>query len=400
MGEWLRKPGVRLLAVQSIPEKCAECGGETARWKALAERHRDDGLRVLTIVARDPLLGCIDPGWAPDATVCDVNYDGLAKQWRLPEHAPAAFLFSWTGDLLVERGELGAVEREVERQLASTPEIVIDVRESDHPDELVPALRDAMLESRLYRPAPPPTERARIARLGPGPYAKIHLALPTCVGRNGRIGDAILAAHRARGTIDLTLRSEAGCRVATVSERFRSVKHAVAALIAAIPRHVEMPEVPPPPQIASGELIEDAVTPEGRLQKSRRLLATLSDPLGKRLAQTAAKYLGRSDLKAPGLARAILRETFSIDVGATLAEQLASGPEVVLDLRDPERTLAPGDLIFFVSYAYVPRSVMVYLGHGLMLAAADIRGVVVDPLPPEIPYYFQSVARRPLTAER
>lgn len=391
--EWVRKPGVRLLAVLSVPHKCESCREEAARWQALAERHRARGLRVLAVVARDPMFGCVDPGWKPDGILCDAMYDGIAKRWRLPEKSSSAFLWSWKGELLVEHGDRAAIERMIARHLASTPQLVIDVREGDR-EGLLREVREAIAATNKYAPASPGVQSARRARLEKGSYAASYLTLRKCEPGRGLSGDALLGVRRTPEALQLTLRSEEGCRIESAAAK--SVESAVADLFARIPRRVQALSEDRA-TVAEGELVPLGDTPEGLRERSRANLQRLKHPAGRQLARVLEKYLGRADLNGAALARAAMREAFDVEIGEVLREQLASGPEVPLDLRDPQRTLAPGDLIFYVSYGYVPKVVVIYLGEGLIAQAADIRGVVVEPVPLELPYFFQPVARRPLT---
>jgi hypothetical protein len=67
---------------------------------------------------------CANPGWNPDAMVCDD--DGrISKAFRVGNDLPAAFLWSWTGKLLVQRGHVGAVGVAVEAELARLPRVTL-----------------------------------------------------------------------------------------------------------------------------------------------------------------------------------------------------------------------------------------------------------------------------------
>src|SRR5688572_24801796 len=128
----LLEPSTRLVAVVSIPEKCERCGEEAARWRALVTRHHARGLRTIALVGRSPMFGCIDPGWSADESICDAMYDGLARRYRLPERSSIAFLWNGKGRLIVNRGDLSAMESAVKRQLAaSLPRILLSPDQRD-----------------------------------------------------------------------------------------------------------------------------------------------------------------------------------------------------------------------------------------------------------------------------
>lgn len=360
IGEWLDRPEVRLLAVASVPETCEGCEEESGRWQVLARAHHARGLRTIAIVGRHPALGCIDPGWKPDAIICDVAYDGIAKRWNLRERRSTAFLWSWKGELIVSHGDLPEIEHEVERRMKATLPLVV-VQGG------WPGLREALAASNKYRPAPEAIERPRLEELRRRSFAANFLEIPRCEMGRGLAGDAILGARTEPGRIELALRSEEGCLLATGPS--------LDALFGSIRRTIEMPS----------------------LKQRPTDVASLRDPIAKRLAARIERDLGRTDLDGASFVRAVLLDTFRIDVGATKADQLESGPEVLFDLRDPDRALRPGDLVFYVTYGYVPKVVLLYLDQGLVAEVADIRGVVIGPLPRELPLFFRSVARRPLT---
>ena len=65
-----------------------------------------------------------------------------------------------------------------------------------------------------------------------------------------------------------------------------------------------------------------------------------------------------------------------------------------IDFKAPEKTLIPGDLIFYTSLADRPWHVSVYLGKRYQASSVDVRGVVVEPLPSGLPYYVWVSGRR------
>src|SRR5688572_27788041 len=66
---WLRRPGVRLVAVEFYATWCKPCMEAVPKWKALHDRHRESGLRLIVVATQDPKGGCVNPGWAPDEIV-------------------------------------------------------------------------------------------------------------------------------------------------------------------------------------------------------------------------------------------------------------------------------------------------------------------------------------------
>jgi len=136
---WLDRPGVKLVAVEFYATWCKPCMDAVPRWKALHERFRDRGLRLIVVSTRDPEGACVNPGWNPDEMVCDPEGD-TATALRVGSRLPAAFLWSWQGHLLVRRGHVDEVEREVERYLRKAPRVLVRAgggRRQRGPAELV-----------------------------------------------------------------------------------------------------------------------------------------------------------------------------------------------------------------------------------------------------------------------
>ena len=144
IGEWLRRPGVRLVVVEFYATWCKPCMDAVPRWKALHARHRNDGLRLIVVNTRDPQGRCVSPGWNPNDLVCD-EAGVLSKQWGGGKdlELPSAFLWSWQGNLLVERGHVQDVERAVAEYLRTMPRAVVQVASG--------SLGDAPLLANLVR---------------------------------------------------------------------------------------------------------------------------------------------------------------------------------------------------------------------------------------------------------
>lgn len=120
--EWLSRPGVRLVAVEFYASWCKPCMEAVPRWKALHERYRADGMRLLVVATQDPQGGCVNPGWNPDDIICDE--DGtVARALGAADRLPSAFLWSWQGDLLVRGGHVDEVESAVQRWMQAAPRI-------------------------------------------------------------------------------------------------------------------------------------------------------------------------------------------------------------------------------------------------------------------------------------
>ncbi len=129
----LERSGVKLAAVEFYATWCKPCMDAVPRWKALHERYRSQGLRLIVINTQDPNGACTAPGWAPDELVCDLK-GHIAESMKVTT-LPSAFLYSWQGTTLVERGHIDEVEREIEGYMLRNPRVRVDATSR-------PALRD------------------------------------------------------------------------------------------------------------------------------------------------------------------------------------------------------------------------------------------------------------------
>jgi len=123
--DWLSRPGVKLLAVEFYASWCGPCKKAVPRWKALHEKYRNQGLRLVVVSVQDPDGACVNPGWNPDDVVCDTE-GRLAEAWGVGDKLPAAFLWTWRGPLLVRKGHVAEVERAAEEELRRMPRVTLN----------------------------------------------------------------------------------------------------------------------------------------------------------------------------------------------------------------------------------------------------------------------------------
>ena len=123
---WLARPGVKLVAVELYATWCKPCMDAVPRWKALHDKYKKDGLRLIVVATRDPEAGCVNPGWTPDDTICDDD-GSIAEALGSGDTLPAAYLWSWQGDLLVRNGHVAEVEAAVEKWIQKAPRVAVQV---------------------------------------------------------------------------------------------------------------------------------------------------------------------------------------------------------------------------------------------------------------------------------
>ena len=117
--KWLRAPGVRLLAVQFY----APCREAVPRWRALHEKYRKDGLRLVVVKSERSITP--NPGWDPDEIIDDPE-GTIAESFGVKD-LPAAFLWDWKGELLEKNVRFDTIESQVERWMKAIPKINVSV---------------------------------------------------------------------------------------------------------------------------------------------------------------------------------------------------------------------------------------------------------------------------------
>lgn len=122
--KWLRRPGVKLVAVEVFANWCGPCKAAVPRWKALHEKYASSGLRLIVIASEDP-SACANPGgWNPDEIVCDTK-GNITKALGV-DKLPAAFLWSWQGKLLVKKGHIEQVDAAIQKWMAGSQRLAVE----------------------------------------------------------------------------------------------------------------------------------------------------------------------------------------------------------------------------------------------------------------------------------
>jgi polyisoprenoid-binding protein YceI/thiol-disulfide isomerase/thioredoxin len=127
--EELAYPGTRLLVVEFYSVHCEPCMAAVQKWSELHAKYRSEGLRFVVIKADDDDGRCVQLKWSPDRSICDTDNE-IHKSMRV-NALPYAFVWSWTGELLVNGGHVAQVERVVEEQLVKMPRAAIRAEGAD-----------------------------------------------------------------------------------------------------------------------------------------------------------------------------------------------------------------------------------------------------------------------------
>ncbi|MBI2372919.1 MAG: SUMF1/EgtB/PvdO family nonheme iron enzyme [Deltaproteobacteria bacterium] len=124
---WLQKEGVKLLAVEFYATWCKPCMEAVPKWKALHEKYKKRGLRLVVVATQDPQAGCGSPGWTPDDLVCDL--EGTVAERFGAQNLPSAFLWGWQGHQLVAKAHVEDVEAAIESWMREAPRVEVEVGE-------------------------------------------------------------------------------------------------------------------------------------------------------------------------------------------------------------------------------------------------------------------------------
>ena len=120
----LRKPGVKLVAVDFYATWCVPCNAAIPKWKKLQEKYGDKGFELIVVSVQSEGSCSQPPKWNPDKMVCD--YDGeIADAWHAND-LPQAFLWSWQGNLLVAHGGVDNVATAVENYFKKIPRVYVE----------------------------------------------------------------------------------------------------------------------------------------------------------------------------------------------------------------------------------------------------------------------------------
>lgn len=362
------RPGVQFVALRFAESDCKRCTTDDRLWASL-----DVDLNRLWVIEVADAPRCERTPDFVDQSVCRAAAQ-IRRDFKVQPKERAIFLWDAWGTI---------------HEVNSATDIAAHMRNPKRPPlsivagpDLRPAILRAIAKDALYQPArglaPRSNQPLCKTAVGPGPY--------------------VLEAQPAGEKVKLQLHRGNCSRAAIIVDK--SDAPAAAVVMTRAQRPDAMPsssldlqqkatrtDVPKAPEARAQPPV---VSPHGT--PAERLLSFAHAWKGIRFQRGGVDHRGIDDTQ---LARLALLRSFGLDIGDHLKEQIVSGPEVQFDKRNPDRTLQPGDLLFYVSYAYLPRAVMVYLGDGKVLTSQLIRGVQIDPVPSKVPDYLYLVARRP-----
>ena len=217
---WLDEPGTKLVAVEFYADWCEPCKASAPRWEALRKKYARQGLKLVVVNLTEESLSsgkCSRLPWNPDTSLCDPKIGEALGVKSLPE----AFVWSWQGNLLVDRDQhVDKIERIIRRYLDDNPRVQVSATtQSGKRDRALQRKVEAALgRSGKLTVVPDKEMRKRLAKVreeshGSGRRDDQRCALGAEVSAN-----SLLSVERYEGALALTLAdAESGCQRATAS---------------------------------------------------------------------------------------------------------------------------------------------------------------------------------------
>jgi thiol-disulfide isomerase/thioredoxin len=359
--DWLSRPGVKLLAVEFYASWCGPCKKAVPQWKALHEKYRDQGLRLVVVSVQDPDGACVNPGWNPDDVICDTE-GHLAESWGVGGRLPAAFLWSWRGPLLVRRGHVDEVARQVETELGRLPRVTLD---KDLPGNVRLLLRSELARTGKVDVVAGEDEETALAAIRRKSHEVQFSEQSACklgqrLAANSLLKASYVAAGKGKRLLVQLFSAETGCLNASAGVYWNedrpelSVAEAVSELLNNLRVKPELPGIAAPPVVEERDIVERGegwelegtngvivafeTVPTGAVLLLDRKLLCQSTPCSKLVAPGSHKvefqlesYLPVRESFIFNAATASLKRTLTPDFGWLSVRSTPSGLGVMLD---------------------------------------------------------------------
>ena len=157
----LRKPGVKLVAIDFYMTGCPPCDAAIPVWKKLKKEY-GDALKLIVVAPQRDDGSCTVKDWHPDKTVCDEDME-IAGSWGVKDF-PQAFLYSWhNNDPLVKLGHVKDVEKAIKEYFKSIPRVALDADKNSQ--NLLPMIEEALITNSKIEVVANESEREQLITL-------------------------------------------------------------------------------------------------------------------------------------------------------------------------------------------------------------------------------------------
>ena len=139
----LKKPGVKLVAIDFYMTGCEPCDAAIPKWKKLKKEYGDAMKLIVVAPKRDDGSYSVK-NWHPDKMICDEDQE-IAGIWGVKDF-PQAFLYSWhNNDPLVKLGHVNDVEKAIAEYFKTIPRVALDADENTQ--NLVPIIEEELIKN-------------------------------------------------------------------------------------------------------------------------------------------------------------------------------------------------------------------------------------------------------------
>jgi formylglycine-generating enzyme required for sulfatase activity/thiol-disulfide isomerase/thioredoxin len=233
--ELLQRSGTRALAVEFYATWCKPCMKSLPEWKRLFEKYADDGFRLVVVSTMDPEGQCQPIGFTPTEFVCDPEgriADAFGIKPGQGGGLPAAFLWSWQGELLVRGGHVDAVRKKLPEALRSFPTVAVDAAKAPGmpAENLAQLIRSELSADGRFQVEPSKATLKKLkgylkrSQTDPRYSDKSRCELGMQVSPNTLVKASVIAGRLTVGAYSV----ESGCQIGSGSSRWSAKRSTVA----------------------------------------------------------------------------------------------------------------------------------------------------------------------------
>ena len=211
----LRKPGVKLVAIDFYMTGCEPCDAAIPVWKKLKQEY-GDALKLIVVAPQRDDGSCNVKDWHPDKIICD-NEQEIAEVWGVKDF-PQAFLYSWhNNDPLVKLGHVKDVEKAIKEYFKTIPRVALDTDENCQ--SLVPMVEEALITNSKIEVISSEADREQLMELRKESHKLKYDEDSRCQLGKEISANSILKITKQKNTLSLKLSSaEKSCTMAVATK--------------------------------------------------------------------------------------------------------------------------------------------------------------------------------------